>query len=154
MIFGIFKDKGAEKTALLINKEFDKLLNVGKKGAKTMYTVKSSIFKKEYKSYDLKQKKNEIIWTIESNENKFEFLVPGNLNKDVEIIPYIAQCICNDMDCHISILCAGHKRSDKRVMCGADATDNFPIDQSKAINIKNELIEKYGFIDGFKDTTT
>ena len=57
MIFGIFKDKGAEKTALLINKEFDKLLNVGKKGAKTMYTVKSSIFKKEYKSYDLKQKK-------------------------------------------------------------------------------------------------
>ena len=156
MVFGIFKKKNNNKetelTASLINDEFDKFLKLGK----LKRVIKLNEFKTAFSDRDLKFKKNkvekidEIHWSIETNGNRFEFL----LNKfDDEIMPGIIQCMCTDFDCQITILCNGYGKKDKIVMTGADnetfaeVATKHNLDQSKPLNIKSWLLIKHGFVD-------
>ena len=156
MIFGLFKkknnDKEAEATASLINDEFDKFLKLGKLKS----VIKLKDFKAAFKDRKLKFKKNiaektdEIHWSIESNGNRFDFL----LNKFGEdIMKGGLQCMCTDFDCQITIINWGTGKKDKQVMAGADnetfaeVATKHNLDQSKPLNIKKWLIIKHGFVD-------
>ena len=156
MVFGLFKkknnDKETELTASLINDEFDKFLKLGKSKS----VIKLKDFKSAFKDRKLKFKKNiaektdEIRWSVESNGNRFDFL----LNRfDEDIMKGGIQCMCTDFDCKITIIIWGTGKTDKQVMAGADnevfaeVATKYNLDQSKPLNIKNWLIIKHGFVD-------
>lgn len=139
MIFGIFKDKVAEKVAQEINNTHKKLHSLAKKDNIGMYVIDKKIFEKEFKDNNLKFSKKFVNWSSYIEDVTFDFTTePKNKNE----IYVILQGKCLSSDCILFITCLDKK--DKNVVC-IDNPNN-----KRGIAVRDFLINKYGF----KDQTT
>ena len=139
MIFGIFKDKGAENIASTINEQYNKLYSLAKKDKVGMHVINRSIFEKEYRSYDLKITKKFAKWIVPVEGGLIRFATEPK-NKDEIYAALQGICSTHPM-CALSIMCFSANKRDKNVIC-IEAPNN-----ERGIAVKDILVKKYGFND-------
>ena len=137
MIFGIFKDKGAENIASMINEQHNKLYSLAKKDKIGIHVIKRSIFEKEYSANDLKITKKFVEWKVYV-EDIFVNFVTEPKNKDEIYVSLQGRCLSYP-ECVLTFICFDKK---KKWIHAVDNSDN-----KKGIAVKDILINKYGWKD-------
>ena len=74
-MFGIFKNKDAEKVASEINKIHSQIYKLAKKNTDGTYSINKKVIEKDFKSNKIETKKNGTAWKISKKDTKWTMFV-------------------------------------------------------------------------------
>jgi len=140
-MFGIFKNKDAEKVASDINKIHNKIYKIAKENKDGTFSIDRKIIEKQLKPLKVEIKKKDITLSIEAGRIVLWYTFKSK-NKDLLNAGYVA--ISTYPNYYFNILSAGTGKKDKTIALMPNQNN----DDGKAV--KETLITDYKFKDLFE----